>query len=225
MEMLLASLLGVLPSLIWLAFFLKEDVHPEPKKMILAVYLWGGLSSIAALLLEQFSKPFADGFFVNLPGILSFNITPFVLFAIIEEVCKFFFVFMIIYKSKHFDEPIDAMVYTATGALGFATAENIFIMLSNGMSGAFSLVVMRFLGATLLHALASTAAGYYWATGRKHNMEARAIFVGLVMASIIHAIFNILVWQFGDFLIYPIAFLIIVAFFILYDFEQLREES
>ena len=225
MNIILAITLGFIPSLIWLAFFLKEDVHPEPKKMIAMVYLWGGVSSIVALLLEQLTQSFANGFVLTLPGIFSFNIPPFVLFAIIEEVVKFFFVFIIIRKSRHFDEPIDAMVYTATGALGFATAENFFILLSSGMSGAFSLMIMRFLGATLLHALASTAVGYYWANGIKLKIEGRSIIVGLVFASIIHTVFNLLVWQFSDLLIYPIAFLAIVGFFIMYDFEQLREES
>jgi len=43
-------LLGLLPSFAWLFFFLKEDTHPEPKKMIALVFFLGGI----------FHRPFAD---------------------------------------------------------------------------------------------------------------------------------------------------------------------
>lgn len=225
MMILLAILLGFVPSLLWLVFFLKEDVHSEPKKMVTAVYIWGGVSALLALILEYASESFANSFYIELPRLFNLNITPFLLFAIIEEASKFLFVFIIVGKSKYFNEPIDAMVYTATGALGFASVENFLLVLSNGMNGIFSIVLLRFIGATLLHALASTAVGYYWAKGKKYGKSGRFILAGLIMAVFIHFVFNLLVWKFSDLLIYPIAFLAIIGFFIMFDFEELRNEE
>ena len=46
---LLIIILGLLPGFAWLLFYLKEDLHPEPKKMLAKVFLVGALSAIAAL--------------------------------------------------------------------------------------------------------------------------------------------------------------------------------
>jgi len=82
---------------------------------------------------------------------------------------------------------------------------------------------LRFVGATLLHALSSAIVGHYWARGIRFNIEGKFIFAGLVLASIFHIIFNYLVSEFNNFLVYPTAFLAILGFFVLYDFEELKK--
>jgi RsiW-degrading membrane proteinase PrsW (M82 family) len=223
MSLLLALTLGFAPGLIWLAFFLKEDVHPEPRKMIARTFILGGLSAFVALVIEFFTSDFFKSSPMFLGGISSQNITPFLGFALIEEAIKFFFVWKLVHKSSYFDEPIDAMIYMVTGALGFATAENFFLVLSNGTSGAFSVILLRFVGATLLHALSSAVLGYMWAWGMKKKIVVAYVFGGLIFASLFHAIFNFLVYQFNTLLIYPTVFLAAVGFIVLYDFEKLRK--
>ena len=40
---------GIIPSLVWLTFFMFEDKkHPEPKRMILYVFIAGALSTALA---------------------------------------------------------------------------------------------------------------------------------------------------------------------------------
>ena len=46
---------------------------------------------------------------------------------------------------------------------------------------------------------------------------------GLIFASIFHAVFNLLVYQYNTLLIYPTVFLAAIGFVILYDFEKLRK--
>ena len=46
-------ILGILPSLIWLAFYLKKDVHPEPKSEVLKIFFYGALVTIPAFFLEK----------------------------------------------------------------------------------------------------------------------------------------------------------------------------
>jgi RsiW-degrading membrane proteinase PrsW (M82 family) len=45
---------------------------------------------------------------------------------ILEEAIKFLLAFMMFYRSKDFNEPLDGLIYAGTVALGFATFENIF---------------------------------------------------------------------------------------------------
>ena len=37
-RIILYVIFGVLPSLAWLSYYLRKDVHPEPKRMVLAIF-------------------------------------------------------------------------------------------------------------------------------------------------------------------------------------------
>jgi len=149
--------------------------------------------------------------------------------ALIEEVFKFAAAHLAVGHQKAFDEPVDAMIYMIIAALGFATVENFFITWSSvplTRSGeiitAVSTLGLRFVGATLLHAIASGALGYYWALGHFKHMEHRIGF-GILLATVIHATFNLLVYRFHNlYALYPTFFLMVAAIIIFTDFEKLK---
>jgi len=71
---------GILPSFIWLIFYLRRDVHPEPKSMILKIFFYGMLITLPAILFEvvffsQMGKFKISPFFVGILNIFrgSFN--------------------------------------------------------------------------------------------------------------------------------------------------------
>lgn len=195
--------------------------------MVAKVFMAGALMTIFAaviqFLLQKIFISFSSSFFV---------------FAIIEEVFKFLAVYLVVRKSRFFDEPIDAMIYMITAALGFAMVENIAVALSiSNIQEAIGAMTLRFVGATLLHALTSGIVGYYWAKSIIYNAKLRMyanaanlktnnwvlIFKGLVLASLLHMIFNYLILISEEqILIYPTIFLIIIALFIFWDFERLK---
>ncbi|MDP2705715.1 MAG: hypothetical protein Q8O49_00725, partial [bacterium] len=76
---LLLAIIGLLPGFIWLFFFLREDRHPEPKKILVLVFIAGAISTIPTLLLQFFSQRLF--FFLPTGSLLLFFIL-----AIIEEV-------------------------------------------------------------------------------------------------------------------------------------------
>ncbi len=124
-------------------------------------------------------------------------------------------------KSRFFDEPVDAMIYMVASALGFAAVENILVNFSGTITGDISLeiiigtMILRFVGATLLHSLSSAAVGYYWAK--------RKIIIGLMGATKLHALFNYFIIISNKALIFPTLFLIIIAMFIFWDFEKIKK--
>ena len=96
----------------------------------------------------------------------------------------------------------------------------------NNILATVSTLGFRFIGATLLHGLASAFTGYYWAIGRRINKLKSRIFLGLAIASVIHFAFNYLIYEFGDAsLLYPSIFLVFIAFFIFKDFSKLKSIS
>ena len=121
---MVAFILGLLPALLWLWFWLKEDIHPEPAKMITLSFLGGMLS---VLLVLPFQKLVYD--YIKNAYLLSF-----VIWAASEEIFKFLFVYFIALKRKVTDEPVDDIIYLIISALGFVTFENTLFLIEDRKS-------------------------------------------------------------------------------------------
>lgn len=211
---------GLLPSLVWLFFFLKEDIHPEPKKTILLILMAGVLVSLPVAV-------FQFGWYKISNWLWPTAIWPLVLgSALSEEILKFLVVWWLIRNQRVFDEPIDAMIYMVTAALGFAAVENVLITLTSFNWQQISNVLsLRFVGATLLHALTAGLIGYYWAKNLIFRAASWLIF-GLVLATLFHSVFNYLVLIFQEnYLLYATLFLLTASFFVFNDFEKLKRAA
>ncbi|MGC9602892.1 MAG: PrsW family glutamic-type intramembrane protease [Minisyncoccia bacterium] len=226
LNFLFVVILALLPAILWMIFFLKEDRHPEPKRLILFTFCAGALASIPVLVLQVIFQKFIAGP-INVFLVLVLGL------AVIEEIFKFFAAYWSVWNEPAFDEPVDAMIYTIAAALGFATIENIFIMgdkldylsLTNFIT-TLSALGFRFIGATLLHGLASAFAGFYWAIGRRIGKVGPKIILGIGIATAIHFVFNYLIYRFEDVsLFYPSLFLIFAAFFVFHDFSKLKTKN
>lgn len=225
---LIALILGILPSFAWLFFFLKEDIHPEPKKLLALTFLTGLVAALIALYAEYGLKEVIGIFKIE-----SYNIFILLITAAIEEVIKFLCVLFLIKDSSYFDEPIDAMIYMITAALGFAAFENLTIAFNLALSPSYnpiffqiaSISIFRFIGATLLHALSSAVIGYWWAMGILRYQAKKFIFNGLIIATLLHTFFNYLILLFKETIVYSVVFLVIIGFFVFLDFDELRRKS
>lgn len=220
----LGIILGLLPSFTWLLFYLREDCHPEPRRLIALTFVNGAGFAFFALA----AQVMLDNFFKS-SGFTHLSLLPIVIFSLVEEVLKFLAAYSAVHKSSAFDEPIDAMIYSVVAALGFATVENVGVVAGTHLQGSpflasvFYIVTFRFIGATLLHTLTSGIIGYYWAKGIRKFMARRFIFLGVVLATVIHSAFNMIVLNLGE-TGFPIIFLVIVAVFVLRNFERLKQK-
>jgi RsiW-degrading membrane proteinase PrsW (M82 family) len=204
--------LGVFPALFWLGFFLIEDYkHPEPPRMIAKVFIAGALSALVAAVMQfglQISAP-------KIVGSDTGSLVGFFAFAFIEEAVKFGGAYLLIRRSTSFDEPVDAMIYLITAAMGFAALENALFLLSAGSSMILKTALMRSIGATFLHAVASGFVGFYWARKR--------LVWGLIIATVVHTGFNCLVYYFAQTQIYAITFVLLASFFLFHDFDIIKQ--
>ncbi|MEK9180491.1 MAG: PrsW family glutamic-type intramembrane protease [Patescibacteria group bacterium] len=221
---IITIVLGLLPGFAWLFFFLQEDAHQEPKRLILKTFLAGAAGAAFALIIQIFLNST-----FGLLKFQSFIFLSFVILAFVEEAIKFLAAYWSIHKNPAFDEPVDAMIYMVVAALGFATVENLGAVSGGGsggqlalLSNAFTTSTLRFVGATLLHALTSALVGYFWAIGIRKFMSKKYILYGLAFATLLHGFFNYLIISFEGSVIYSILFLIVIAFFVLGDFEKLK---
>jgi RsiW-degrading membrane proteinase PrsW (M82 family) len=222
MLMLIISLVaGLLPGFAWLIFYMGEETHPEPKRLIAFTFIVGMAFGFFTVAIENIFNNWATGI-----GIQELSLLSLFGLAIIEETMKFTAAYFAINRNPEFTEPVDAMIYMIVAALGFATLENIGAISGISPQAAFipavlETVSLRFVGATLLHTLTSGIVGYYWALGIVRGKVARSLIPGIAIAAILHATFNYLILTYGD-AVYSVIFLIVVGFFVLNDFEQLK---
>jgi RsiW-degrading membrane proteinase PrsW (M82 family) len=183
---------GLLPSLIWLVFYLKEDNNPEPKEMILKIFVYGMAVTVVVAGVEyglgKILMTSSSSWWQTL-------IYLFIVIALTEETAKYLVVRLGAYKSKHFDEPIDAMIYMMIAGLGFAAVENILILFPttppNVFQNALWISIARFLSATLLHALTAANIGFFASLAFfKKKSRFRYVPIGLSIAVLLHGIYN-----------------------------------
>ena len=199
MNYFLYILLGFAPSIIWLLFYLRKDAHPEPKRMVLKIFLYGMLSALLAGLIEiEISAGlslFGENFLQKSP-FLFFLVSQFIIIALVEELSKLLIVKEKVISDSEFDEPVDTMLYMIITALGFAALENILVLFLGEepllIQEAVAITSFRFIGATLLHALCSGALGYFLALSFfEPKKRIRLIFKGTIIAVLLHGFFNI----------------------------------
>jgi protease PrsW len=172
------------PGFFWLWYFYKRDTfEPEPLRLVRSCFLLGMASTIPALFLEN-PLPISKFY-------LSVAAAP-----VIEEVCKFLVVYLTVYRSAEFDEPIDGLVYAAAAALGFASIENFIYLYDEYQkaSGAVTIVmVMRAFLSVPGHACFSGMWGYALGMAKfTREKVALKILSGLLLAIALHAVFNFL---------------------------------
>ncbi|OIK15551.1 protease PrsW [Bacillus sp. MUM 116] len=141
---------GIAPGLALLSYFyLKDEYETEPISVVLRTFLYGALLVFPIMFIQHvfeaehlIKSDVIDAFFSS---------------SLLEEFFKWFILFYAIYSHVEFDEPFDGIVYGAAASLGFATVENIFYLVANGIEHAVS----RALLPVSSHALFGVIMGFY----------------------------------------------------------------
>ncbi|OGN27542.1 MAG: hypothetical protein A3A33_04965 [Candidatus Yanofskybacteria bacterium RIFCSPLOWO2_01_FULL_49_25] len=183
---------GLLPSFLWLLYYLRKDCHPEPKHLIARVFIGGIMIAPLAIIAQGLFAIVGGRWF---PGVDVGNTSIFFLWAaFVEEVVKFLAVKYLILHNPEFDEPVDAMIYLIVAGLGFAAIENTLVLFRNipdGIAITGQILLLRFFGATLLHALSSALLGYFLGLSWfYHHHSKKLLFAGIGIATIFHFTFN-----------------------------------
>lgn len=217
--LLIAVLGGILPALLWLAFWLMEDrCDPEPKRYIFFSFVAGMAAVVFVLPVERSLAPYLSG------AQLLFA------WAALEEVFKFGAAYVAALRFRVFDEPLDGVIYLVTAALGFSALENVFFLLTPAMDGDLLRTIvtgdLRFIGASLLHTLASATIGISLALSFYKSVGLRRIaaLIGVILAVALHTTFNFFILRGGSdstFVVFLTIWLGIVA--LLFAIEQVKQ--
>ncbi len=233
-RIILYIIFGILPSLTWLFYYLRKDAHPEPKAMILKVFLWGALITLPVFFAQIGLKTILDK--MALPYLASSLLYWFVVISFTEEFFKYLIVRAKIANNPAIDEPLDTMLYMVIAALGFAALENILYLFVPSGQMSFSEVVnrtiivsfIRFIGATFLHTLCSGLLGYFFALSMgkiQTGVRYRYIVLGLALAVGLHGLYDFSIMTISGPLkvIMPITILVMLATFVFWAFDRLKK--
>ncbi len=222
---IIAFILGLIPALIWLWFWLKEDIHPEPAKMLTLAFLGGMLAVIVVL-------PFQKIVYDYLREDVFWSFT---LWAAIEEITKFGLVYYIALRKKIVDEPVDDMIYMIVSALGFVTFENTLFLTEILRDGDFLSTIingnMRFIGASLIHIMSSATIGMMLGLAFYKTKREKIFYttIGIIIATVLHTRFNLFIISRAPgniFLVFGGVWLCIVVLLLLFEkIKHLRNEN
>lgn len=223
-------LLTFIPPVLWLLFYLREDRHPEPKHLLILTFLGGIAAAVLAVV--------AEVLLIGKGGLATSQINPersaflfFLVIGLVEEYVKYLPLKLLIFRRPDFDEPVDAMIYMMTAALGFAAIENtlfIFPLFQQDLFAGLEVAANRFLGANLLHALSSGIVGYFLARAFFSPHRHHFVALGIILASILHALFNYLILvreALPQSTFYTILLLSVMATMVFIDFERLKKSK
>jgi RsiW-degrading membrane proteinase PrsW (M82 family) len=189
-QIIIVLLLSVLPCALWLWYFSSRSLYKRAARGVLGVtFALGALATIPALVLNLAGQ----SLFIDLFGRIDRSHILTLLFVVgpVEELLKLLVVYFYAYRRKEFDEPLDGVIFSATAALGFAAAENVFYLARNDPA----LVLLRGPLSNPGHALFSALWGLSLSKAKAApNMAGERLPIvarGFLMASLLHSLFDL----------------------------------
>jgi len=208
----LLFVLAVAPGAFLLWHFYHADKYKhESIRLLGGTFLIGALSVVPAALLEGvFAEPPVEA------GVLAVFVYFLFGVGLVEELMKFLSVRVYSYRSEHFDEPMDGIVFGVAAALGFATFENIFYVLRYGIWDAIIRTIVSVPG----HAFWGAILGFYLGEAKVRDRPLLAI-KGLAFAVLLHGLFDTLSTEAPNGLI---ALVLLLALVWIVYFKVVKEE-
>ena len=203
---------ALIPPLILLRIVYKMDrVEPEPRDLLIRLFLFGVLCALPVIILEVWAQKFADIFPTNTMeyAFVSYFIIP----GFIEEGMKFAVLKKLTWHHPAFNYKFDAVVYAVFASLGFAAIENVMYVFDYGIGTAMVRAVMAIPGHATFGVI--MGAGYAQAkclsaAGNAPAASSRCTKAWLT-AAVAHGLYEFLIMGLGGAIFYMYFIALIVA--------------
>lgn len=161
----------------------------EPRLVLAACFILGMLITWPAMYLESFGEKWGIDPPKSFGALLLLS---FVVVALLEEVFKSICLLAFPYQTKHFNEPLDGIVYALMISMGFATVENIIYADRFGLDT----VILRAFTAVPAHAVFAIFSGYYIGLAKKDKSNRWLLIIkGIGIAVLLHGIYDFFILQ------------------------------
>jgi protease PrsW len=155
-NLLFVSLSPVL--IIALYLYIRDKYERESVVKLIIAMTAGVLIVPAVLVVEEYLFEFSSNFY----GVALQAFKAFIIAAFTEESFKYLAFFLLIWRSKDFNEKFDGIVYAVFISLGFAAVENLIYVYAGG----YQVGMLRAFTAVPAHALFGVSMGYHFALAK-----------------------------------------------------------
>ena len=184
--------LAIIPVIGLLCFiYFNDKKEKEPFGLLVALFFAGMATVLTAMIAEL-----AGGFIIESVSpektVLSQVVDAMIIVGPAEELGKFFVLWIITWKNKHFNYSYDAIVYAVFVSLGFAAFENVGYVFSNGVGTA----IARMITAVPGHACFAVFMGFFYSKAKyaaitqKKGKCLSNILLAIFVPIVIHGIYD-----------------------------------
>ena len=184
--------LAIIPVIGLLCFiYFNDKKEKEPFGLLVALFFAGMATVLTAMIAEL-----AGGFIIESVSpektVLSQIVDAMIIVGPAEELGKFFVLWIITWKNKHFNYSYDAIVYAVFVSLGFADFENVGYVFSNGVGTA----IARMITAVPGHACFAVFMGFFYSKAKyaaitqKKGKCLSNILLAIFVPIVIHGIYD-----------------------------------
>ena len=212
-------------AVFWIVYFdLKDHLHPEPRRMLVFAFLLGCASAFVGWWIFRLTE------FMGWPQPPGTTVAEILVVCVaiggpIEEGVKFLAARLFLFRSRHFDEPMDGLIYAAVVAIGFASVENVLYL--EGLTWVEALA--RAAASPLTHSLFAVIWGFGVSRAFFHARTRWSRFLWqagtLVLSMIVHGLYNFFLFAYNAAYIASLIALILWLGLIWYAHFLIRAES
>ncbi|GAB1450657.1 PrsW family intramembrane metalloprotease [Draconibacterium sp.] len=167
--------------------YFRDKYEREPIRLLLLALVVGALTVIPIFLLESFLSSFSGLF----SGLTAAAWNAFVVAAFSEELFKFIALYLLIWKSREFNDKLDGIVYAVFISLGFAAVENVMYVMGNG----FGTGIMRAITAVPAHAIFGITMGFYFGMAKFYEKKRYELKLkALIYPILLHGIYDFILF-------------------------------
>jgi|MDTC01.3.fsa_nt_gb RsiW-degrading membrane proteinase PrsW (M82 family) len=209
----------ILPPVLIVIIFAVSDKFKEPNKEIFLVFISGILITIPAYI----ANTFLHDLYLNYSFIGKGLAASFLSAAAVEEGLKFLVLYLVVYRLREFNEPMDAIVYGVCASLGFATLENIFyIFYSDFGIEPIYLSILRGFTTIPAHAIFGVMMGYFFMRYAFIH-KSKSLFLSFLIPYLLHGFYNYFIGI--NYFVISLALIIVSWFIGIKLFLRLRQEQ
>ena len=181
--------LALAPTLIGLIYiYIRDKYEKEPWRLLAAGVTCGALLTMPIITVSTWLA----GFMPVTGQVGEAVFTAFAVSALAEEGLKLVVLYLLFWRSRDLNEPVDGIVYGVFIALGFAGVENVMYVF-NPQLGGIETAIARALLSVPSHGFFGIAMGYYFALARfEPAKKRRHLAAAAFVPYFIHGIYNAL---------------------------------
>ncbi len=183
----LGLLFSLVPATLWLLLFYRLDrLEPEPKRLVLAVFVLGALVTAAL------HGPLTQGVFQTASWLYSRwwsqLLGAFFIVAVLEQALLYLVVRFAVLDHPEFDERADGVIYGVAAALGMATVFNFqYVVRRGGVD--LDIGSIRMVVNALAYAGFGGVLGYFIAQARFEKTPIYYLPLGFTLSALLNSLF------------------------------------